>query len=114
MSDHLKQNDGRIILDNAGGVTLQLGSYAHHYQDLAMAAEDLSNWLDDGDTSGWEGHEEAAAEIHHPTQDHSRNQGYRTIVLDRDVDNEVSIAAELEEVGWVNGDLLAQELMRVA
>ena len=36
-----KGNTYQIVLDNAGGITLQIGStYAHYYQEASRAAED--------------------------------------------------------------------------
>ena len=47
-----------IIFDNGGGVTLQLGDYAHHYGSGTDAAEDYLEYQDTRDTSGWDGHED--------------------------------------------------------
>jgi hypothetical protein len=74
----------RIIFDNGGGITLQLGDeFAHFYQDAAQAAEDLKSFLEDPDTSDWEGHEEEAMDCE-PTDEEIRNGGYRVY---RDVED---------------------------
>ena len=65
-----------VIFDNGGGITLQLGDWAHWYNDPEQAAEDYKAFLEDGNTSDWEGHEEDAAELD-PSDDDIRNGGYR-------------------------------------
>ena len=47
-----------IIFDNGGGVTLQTQDYVHYYDDIIQAARDFKTFLEDGNTDGWEGHEE--------------------------------------------------------
>ena len=88
----------RIILDNGGGVTLQLaGEWAHYYQDPAQAAVDLQAWIDTRDASDWEGHEDEALDCE-PTADQVCNGGYRVItdIFDLDPDhgwgNEIDLA----------------------
>lgn len=70
----------RIILDNAGGITLQLPGYAHWYDDCRAAAVDLVAYLDGDDPSKWEGREQDAAELD-PTDEQIRNGGYKIIYL---------------------------------
>lgn len=96
-------NSGKIILDNGGGITLQMGVFAHYYQDADQAAQDIAAWLANPDTSDWEGHEEDAAALE-PTQDEIRNGGYRVIRLDRDVDTLASLAGELAPTGGGNSN----------
>lgn len=102
-------NEGKIILDNGGGVTLQMGTFAHYYEDALDAAKDLSDWIFDADTSSWEGHEDEAMECE-PTQDEIRNGGYRVIRLDRDVDSAASLADEIRALGWGNAVEMADHL----
>ena len=67
----------KIILDNGGGITLQLGlDYAHYYNDADQAARDLRAYIADGTTDGWDGHDEDAATLD-PTDEEIRNGGYR-------------------------------------
>jgi hypothetical protein len=75
MTTH-RGTDYTIILNNGGGITLQLGGWAHWYPDARQAAADLRAYIADGDSSGWDGHEEEAMDCH-PTADEIRNGGYR-------------------------------------
>ena len=95
------------IFDNGGGITLKLGTFAHHYQDVEQAARDWKSYSENPDTSDWEGHEDDSAECD-PSQDEIRNGGYR--VLDAD-----DIAAEIVrggETGWNNIDKFVAALKR--
>lgn len=85
----------RIIFDNGGGVTLQLGGWAHWYQDMAQAAQDLKTYETEGNTDGWDGHEDEAAELD-PTYDQIRNGGYRVYHSSAD------IKAAAEDTSWRN------------
>jgi hypothetical protein len=67
-------NEPRIIFDNGGGITLQLPGFAHHYLSPEQCAEDLNVWIEDEDTSDWEGNEEDA--VFEPTANHISNGGY--------------------------------------
>lgn len=87
--------EARVILDNGGGIVLQLGDWAHSYEDAAQCATDIREWLDSGTTDGWEGHEPECLEIE-PTPDEIRNGGCRVIRLDRDTDTAASLADEIE------------------
>lgn len=105
------KNLGRIILDNGGTITLQIGEFAHSYDTGEQAATDLAAWLVDGDTSGWEGHE--ADELDRaPTDEEIRNGGYRVIRLDRETDTIASLVEEIrtKASGWGNGEELADAL----
>jgi DNA-binding Xre family transcriptional regulator len=89
----------RVIFDNGGGVTLQLGKWAHYYDDPAQAARDYAEYFKDGTAAGWEGHEDEAAECD-PTYDEIRNGGYR-------VYNAGEILDEIhsdDSTGWDNID----------
>ena len=89
----------RIILDNGGGITLQLGpDYAHCYQDEAQAACDLRDYITGSDTSDWDGCEPEAVGWE-PEAEEIRNGGYRVYC---DVDD-----LDLES-GWGNEVNLAQ------
>lgn len=94
----------RVILDNGGGVTLQLGDYAHHYADGYFAGRDLREWLLSGDrrahrsTRGWEGAEVEALEVS-PTPEEIRNGGYCVIGLGDD-DTHETLAREIEATGF--------------
>jgi len=87
------------IFDNGGGITLQLGTCGHTYDNAAQAAQDWKVFAAEGNTKGWDGHEDEAAELE-PTADEIRNGGYR--VLDAD-DIAAEIASE-DTTGWNNID----------
>lgn len=106
-------NEGKIILDNGGSITLQLGDFAHFYEDEKQAAEDIAAWLKSADTSSWEGHEDDAAACA-PTAEDIRNGGYRVVTLDRSVDNLADLAAELSGTGWGNGEELGDILSKMS
>ena len=84
-----------VIFDNGGGVTLQLGDWAHYYQDMAQAATDLKAYKATGNTDGWDGHEDESAELE-PTYDQIRNGGYRVYHSIAD------IKAAAEDTSWCN------------
>ena len=86
-----------VIFDNGGGITLQLGTWAHWYDNPAQAAEDYDAYIADRDTTGWDGHEEEAAALV-PTYDEMRNGGYRVY---RGDEVEKEIAAE-DPDNWGN------------
>jgi hypothetical protein len=73
-----------IILDNGGGITLQISGryqhrYQHTYQDPAQAATDISAATEPAcDLSDWEGNEHGWLI---PTQDEIRNGGYSVYSL---------------------------------
>ena len=64
-----KDTTYRIVLDNGGGIVLQLGAeYAHYYQDAKQAADDLRTYLADLDPeSSWRNEVELAHELVHGT-----------------------------------------------
>ena len=76
--------EGTIIFDNGGGITVQLPDFAHWYNDPTQAARDIADYLSDGTTDGWEGHEDDAeddaAELD-PTTEQILNGGYRVYAL---------------------------------
>lgn len=90
-----------VIFDNGGGITLQLGEWAHHYGGydgyVEQAAQDYINYLNEGDTDGWEGHEDDASDLV-PTYDDMRNGGYRVF---RGEDIAELVASE-DYYGWQN------------
>ena len=103
----IDKNLGLIILDNGGGITLQMGGFAHYYEDADQAANDIANWLHNEDTSDWAGHEVEAAELN-PTDEEISNGGYRRFRLDRDVDTLIRLAREVGACHWGNAqDLYA-------
>lgn len=80
----------KIILDNGGGIVLQLGlDYAHYYNDAERAAQDLRAYIADGTTDGWDGHDEEAATLE-PTDEEIRKGGYRVVKDVADLDPESS------------------------
>jgi len=73
---------GTLLFDNGGGLTLQLNnSYAHWYQNMDQAAEDLISYISEGNTDGWDGHEEDELQLI-PTDDQIQNGGYRVYSME--------------------------------
>ena len=102
-----------VIFDNAGGITLQIGDWAHWYGGfdgyIEQAAEDYKAYLDDGNTDGWDGHEDDAASLD-PSYDDIRNGGDRgyfdaditDLIADDDLDtwgNIMDFVAALKKLG---------------
>jgi len=103
---------GKIILDNAGGVTLHLGQFTHHYgPDLSHASADLVTWLEGVDSTEWEGHEEESSTFNPDLWQIEKGQ-YRVIALDQIVDTPDSVWAALLGLGWASADLMAKSLER--
>lgn len=48
----------KIIFDNSGGTTMQLGKFKHVYNNCKHAAVDYCQYLQENNTDGWDGHEE--------------------------------------------------------
>ena len=90
----------QAIFDNGGGITLQLGEFAHHYSDVRQAATDWLAYQSSKDTSDWDGHDALAAELD-PTCDEIRNGGY--VILDAD-DIARMIDDSQDGNGWYNID----------
>ncbi len=73
----------QIIMDNGGGITLQLqqGRYRwqHTYSDPVHAGEDLVAWLAGSDLTQWDGNDLDDDDVCWlvPSQDDIRNGGYR-------------------------------------
>lgn|GEM_PF-6745902 len=112
MTDAAKDR-GMIILDSSGGVTIQLGAWAHRYDDATQAAEEIGWWLLDSDTSDWDGHEPEAASLS-PTLDQITNGQYITFMLDRENDTCLSLAEEIEKSQrnqWYNAHELCRALL---
>jgi hypothetical protein len=62
--EELDCDNHRIIMDNAGGIILQLGEWAHYYNGVEyQVASDIADWIVNRDTSDWEGHEIEALDI---------------------------------------------------
>ena len=96
----MRNKKNQAIFDNGGGITLQMGSFAHHYSDAEAAATDWAAYQAKGDTSDWDGHDAEALELD-PTCDEIRNGGY--CVLDAEKITRMIDAAE-EDTGWYNID----------
>lgn len=56
------EKDIKVIFDNGGGITLQLGYWAHSYDGdydySKQAATDFAEFIKTRSTEGWEGHDE--------------------------------------------------------
>lgn len=94
--------NAKVIFDNGGGVTLQLGTdYAHYYASPTQAAEDYALFHKNGNTDGWEGNEKESK--FEPTIDKMSNGGYK--VCDEDDINKLFNEYETEgelQTGWIN------------
>lgn len=103
----------RIILDNACGITLQLGSYACSYSGRPESlAADVACWLRDGSTDGWEGHDEDARAVS-PSVEELRNGGYRLVPL-LPSDRIVDIVERLDDHrGWLNAQSASEAFSRL-
>ncbi len=88
-----------LIFDNGGGLTLQLGDWAHCYDNMEQAAKDFSVYLKDKNTIGWDGHEDFAAELD-PEYDQIRNGGYRVYSAEEIIDE----CSSEDYTGWANID----------
>lgn len=77
----------RVIFDNGGGITVQLGDWAHWYNDPKQAAEDVSEYVKNPNTDDWDGHEDDAAELD-PSHDDIRNGGYRIWMVGDDTNQD--------------------------
>jgi hypothetical protein len=86
----------RLIFDNGGGITLQLPGYAHTYEDAEQCAEDIREWGDTHDTSGWDGNDEDA--VFEPTTEQQANGGYDVRYLDAFLLGQIDISHE----NWEN------------
>ena len=100
---------GLIIIDNGGGITLQMGAFAHVYEDAKQAADDIAAWLSNQDTSDYEGHDAEAAALE-PTDEEIRNGGYRVIRLDAETDKLLPLAREVWSSSWANAEALSDAL----
>jgi len=71
-------NKAKLIFDNSGGLTLQLGQWGHWYtnNNMKQGAEDYQAFITHRNTDGWYGHEEAELALD-PSDEQIRNSGYR-------------------------------------
>lgn len=100
----MNNNSIKIICDNGGGITLQVGSsYQHCYNDAAQAAEDIGVALSGGNPSGWEGNEAADGWLE-PSSEQIRNGGYKVFSLE-------SLRADTEP-SWTNAYQLRSALIK--
>ena len=90
-------SEATVIFDNGGGVTLQLGEWAHYYDNPSNAAEDLRAYFDQGSTDSWHGHEQTAAECE-PTMEEQRNGGYMVAMYK----SWEEVADDKTNYGWAN------------
>jgi hypothetical protein len=97
----------RLIFDNGGGVTLQLPGFCHTYNDVKQCSDDIVSWIEDEDTSGWDGNEEDA--VFDPTYEQERNGGYRVYSLASFMDR--GNRDELRDSGWSNVSTLNRMLV---
>jgi hypothetical protein len=92
------KNEAIAIFDNGGGITLQLGAFAHHYSDPELAAANWQDYANNPDPSDWEGHEPEALEID-PTYDQISNGGYRVFASE---EIEAEVGKDQEDQSWNN------------
>ena len=105
---NLQELKGRLIFDNSGGVTLQLPNFAHYYDYMDQAAEDIANYVKDETTDGWDGHEEEAEELD-PTYDEIRNGGYRVYTISEIIEE----CKKEDGTGWYNIDDFCSALSKL-
>lgn len=60
MSNITDLSNVEILFDNGGSVTLQTETYAHLYDDAAVAANDYRVLVNGGDTAEWDGNDSDA------------------------------------------------------
>lgn len=102
--EELDADNYRIIMDNAGGIILQLGEWAHYYNGAEkQVANDIAAWIESREATEWEGHEIEALDI-----DTDTPYGY-TVINIGDNDSVRSLVREmLEHSTW---DDLAKAMM---
>jgi len=83
----------KAIFDNGGGITLQLGTFAHHYATGAAAAIDWTASSFFETTDDWEGHDEDAMTLD-PSYDDEHNGGYLVCTED-DINTMISSTDEM-------------------
>jgi hypothetical protein len=99
----------RIICDNGGGITLQLGDWAHFYYGPGAAeqcAEDIMAYRHVGNAVDWPGHDSDALGLD-PSDEDIRNHGYRVyysaeeVIADEpwDWQNVYDLAVALKRLG---------------
>lgn len=113
IAEYLKsKNRLTIIFHGKGGITLQLGSWAHYYVGydgyVEQAAQDYINFLEEGSTSGWDGHEEEAAALV-PTYVDMKKGGYRVYRGD-EIENEI---ASGDTYSWGNIDAFCAAVRKI-
>lgn len=98
--DELETDNVRIIFDNAGGTILQFNGWAHSYNGCEkQIAQDLYNWINEGTTDGWEGHEIEALDI-----DVDAPYGYEWLNITHDTLRE--LIADLIKIDGCNDALI--------
>ena len=65
----------KVMFDNGGGIHVDFNGYKHFYGDGRNAARDYLQFIQDGNTEGWEGHEDDVA----IEEGKCSNGGYKTI-----------------------------------
>lgn len=108
----MSNNKGRILLDNGGGVTLQLGKYGHYYDSPQAAARDLVAFFGAQNVETWEGHEVEALRLD-PSSEEMSNGGYRSFRFSVDDDILGVLYKKLAVSGWANGSSMAEEIDRL-
>ena len=102
--EELDCDNHRIIMDNAGGIILQFGEWAHYYNGMEyQVARDIAAWIENRETTDWEGHEIEALDI-----DTDTPYGYIVIEIGDDDSIRSLIREMLEHSKW---DRLATAMM---
>ena len=102
--EELDTDNIRIIMDNAGGYILQLGEWAHYYNGMEYrVARDIAAWIENRETTDWEGHEIEALDI-----DTDTPYGYTVIEIGDDDSVRSLVREMLEHSKW---DRLATAMM---
>ena len=112
LSSIIAKNDGiKIILDNGGGIVLQLSrfvghstyEFAHHYQDAMQAAQDIIGWASGKNPLEWDGNDSDSLALN-PSADEIRNGEYREA-------HTIDDLAQLD--GWKNAECLSRALVEL-
>ena len=107
MKTKINAHPATVIFDNGGGITLQLGDFACNTDSASDAAGLYIDYQRSGETSGWDGMEETAADIE-PTSDEIRSGGYRVL----DADKIAAMIGETPTSGWRNIDAFFEQVAK--
>jgi hypothetical protein len=91
--------NAELIFHNDGCLTMQLEGWGYLYDNMKLAAKDFTEFLDDNDTTDWEGHEDESIWLE-PAQEDIANEKYKVFN-----DNIIELANDkkwVEKQPWNN------------